>query len=75
MSLKTYYKRRGAIALTLAALALPGCLDENPSFDDPAPGPVYADGEHPDLRRRERGPPTQEDAEASDADGDDPAPF
>ncbi len=36
MSLSSHYRRRGANALTLATLALPGCLDENPSFDGPA---------------------------------------
>ncbi|SFN12956.1 protein of unknown function [Pseudonocardia ammonioxydans] len=56
--------------------------DHDSAFDNPAPGPVYADDEQPDLRRSERGPPAQdgtapEDTDAPDvtAPDNDPPPF
>ena len=44
--------------------------EDDPAFDAPAPGPVYADDEQPDLRRHERGPPAQND---TSTDGIEPA--
>ena len=35
-------------------------------FDEPAPEPVYDEGEAPDLRRRERGPPREDNTPPAD---------
>ncbi|SFM56410.1 protein of unknown function [Pseudonocardia ammonioxydans] len=45
--------------------------DDDPAFDAPAPGPVYADDEQPDLRRHERGPPAHDDTAPEDTDAPD----